>query len=217
MVSTNAVKKHEHYNTVNPLSKEELINITCNIKNKNVDKEYTAKIKSSASIFSKNKIDLGTFNLIKFGNFDHAKQDAKVLDLGCGYGIIGISIKKFYPFYDVYMSDINNRAIKLSRENAKENGVDVIVKQSDLFQKFKDDKFDIIITNPPYVIGKEYIIKLIKESKEHLSKNGYIELVIKYGKGGKTLENLMLDTFGNVEAIAKKSGYRVLKSINLDM
>lgn len=213
MVSNNALNKHEHYNTINPSSSDKIILIKEVIKNKELNKEFNLLLKSSSSIFSKNKIDLGTLNFIKYGNFEHEKSNPTVLDLGCGYGVIAISIKKLYPLYDVFALDINNRAVKLSRINAKENNVDIIVKQSDLFQKFKNESFDIIITNPPYIIGKEYIIELIKESKNHLNQNGYLELVVKYGKGGKSIEKFMIETFGNVQTIAKKSGYRIFKSI----
>jgi len=209
MARNNGVEIHEHYNVKNPKSSPENIQISAEITNKDLGKTIFLDLKSSSSIFSKKKIDLGTYNLLTYGNFDNGK---KVLDLGCGYGVIGITLKKLYPEYDVVLCDLNKRAIELSKKNARTNNTKVKVIQSDLFSKVKD-KFDIIITNPPYVAGKEFLLKMLQESYEHLNDNGYIEIVVMYNKGGKSLEKAMNEIYGNVETLAKKSGYRILKSI----
>jgi len=211
MAGNTKVEIHEHYNVEHPRSKAQSIDISAEINHKTLNKTVFLELKSSSSIFSKNKVDLGTMHLLTYGDFTFDK-DAKVLDLGCGYGVIGIALKKLYPKYDVVLSDLNRRAVELSKKNAKSNNADVKVIQSDLFFKLKD-KFDIIVSNPPYIAGKDFIKSLIEESYKHLNNNGYIELVVMYNKGGKSIEKLMLDIFGNVDTIAKKSGYRIIKSI----
>lgn len=204
--------EHEHYNAENPKSKNKDIIITAEITNKKAKKTALLTLKSSSSIFSKEKVDLGTFNLLTYGDFDFPKKEAKILDLGCGYGVIGIALKKFYPDYDVFLSDINNRAIELSKENAKVNCADVTVLQSDLFEKFENGNFEIIVSNPPYIAGKEFLHHLLLKAKENLNPNGFIEIVMMHNKGGKSAMIKMKEIFGNVDVVAKKSGYIILKS-----
>ncbi len=107
------------------------------------------------------------------------------------------------------MTDINERAIKLSRMNIKLNNIEnVIVKKSNLYGNIEGE-FDAIIINPPQTAGKKVCFEIIEKAKEHLKKNGLLQLVARHNKGGKELEKKMKEVFGNVEEIGKKSGYRV--------
>ncbi|MBC8500488.1 MAG: class I SAM-dependent methyltransferase [DPANN group archaeon] len=160
---------------------------------------------SGSGIFSKKKLDKGTEVLLK--NLI-VKNNWKVLDLGCGMGVVGIYVKKVFPKTNVVMSDVNKRAVYLTKKNANLNNLDVEVICSDGFEKI-EESFDAILLNPPQVAGKEVCFKLIEDSFEHLNKSGLLELVARHNKGGKTLSEKMNSTFGNVKEIVKSSGYRV--------
>ena len=110
------------------------------------------------------------------------------------------------------VSDVNERALKLTRMNAKQFDVKIRVKKSDLFETL--DSFDCILTNPPYVAGRKVIFELIEQAKDHLNPRGTLQLVARHQKGGKMLEKKMLETFGNVEILGKKAGFRVYQSVN---
>jgi len=166
---------------------------------------------SAAGVFSKNKIDKGTEVLI---NNCIVKDKWKVLDFGCGYGVVGIAIKKLYPEARVVMTDINKRAINLAKMNIKLNKIeDIEIKQGNLYEKI-DDKFDTILVNPPQTAGKYICFEIIKQGKKYLKRGGFIQLVARSRKGGKQLSGFMEKIFGNVKAIAKKSGYSVYMSKN---
>jgi 16S rRNA G1207 methylase RsmC len=170
-------------------------------------------VNSGSGIFSLKEIDFGTELLIK--NSKIPKNDAELLDMGCGYGIVGIALKKQYPHLNVTMSDINDRAIKLSRQNCDENDAECMVIKSDIFSnpELQSKKFDVILTNPPFSAGKAVCIEIIKQSKEHLNKDGLFQLVAPHNKGGESLKKIMLEVFGNVGELCKKRGYRVYISV----
>lgn len=166
---------------------------------------------TGSGVFSKKKIDKGTQILIEKCNI---KKDGKVFDFGCGYGAVGIAVAKAFPAAKVFMSDINKRAVKLAKMNVNLNIADnATVFYSDKFEKI-NEKFDIILLNPPQTAGKDICFQMIEEAKKYLNKNGLLELVARHNKGGKELSKKMHQVFGNVKDIAKKSGYRVYVSEN---
>jgi len=192
-----------HYYDENQDSKLQLTQFKARLRGKELD-FYSAK-----GVFSKEKADKGTELL---ANTCQIKEGSKVLDIGCGIGILGIAIKKDCPACKVVMTDINIRATRLARMNAGLNDTDITILQGNLYAPIKDTKFDAIIVNPPYVAGRELCYKIITEAKTHLETGGNLQLVARHQKGGKMLEKKMQETFGNVEEISKKAGYRVYKS-----
>jgi 16S rRNA (guanine1207-N2)-methyltransferase len=196
-------KQHEHYYSKDPTSAERPKSFKFNFKNI----EFT--FNTSSGIFSKDKPDLGSIVLLKA-----ARPIGKVLDLGCGYGLIGIILKKMNPTITMTCSDINSRAVRLTKENADLNHVDVNCIQSDFFMNLKES-FDTVIVNLPLNAGKEVCFKMITESFMHLEDNGTLQVVARHQKGGKQYELKMKDVFGNVNAISKESGYRVYLSIKI--
>ncbi len=172
-------------------------------------KENNLKFNTGSGVFSIGWIDKGTELLIKNCI---VKPDWRVLDLGCGWGVIGIAIAKAFPTAFVLMTDINERAVKLSRMNIKLNNLwNIKTKKSNLYEKIIH-KFDTILTNPPQLAGREICFEIIEKAKSHLKKGGLLQLVARHNKGGKQLEKKMEEVFGNVKDIAKKSGYRVYVS-----
>tara|TARA_Y100000310_G_C20654610_1_gene801338 strand:- start:803 stop:1381 length:579 start_codon:yes stop_codon:yes gene_type:complete len=157
--------------------------------------------------FSSKKIDKGTFVLAE--NM-LVKSSWDVLDLGCGVGVLGVVAGKFCK---VWLSDPNERAIEFAKENLKRNKVKGKVKVGSgyVFNK----KFDSILLNPPQTAGKKICFELVEESKENLKKKGVLQVVVRRNKGGRGFEEKMKEVFGNVQVIAKKSGYWVYISKNL--
>lgn len=195
----------EHYFTSNPKSIVRKKSFKTRILGNDII------INSSSGIFSAKEIDFGTRLLI-----ENAKINGKdVLDLGCGYGIIGIALKKINPDINITMIDVNERAILATKENCLSNNVDAIVLRSDIFShpEIKNKIFDTILTNPPFSAGKRLCFQFIEEGATHLNKGGLFQLVAPHNKGGESLKKKMLEVFGNAGEITKKSGYRVYISI----
>jgi len=161
-------------------------------------------------VFSSRKIDPGTRLLIESIDIP---EEGKVLDMGCGYGVIGIIIAKLNPRLKVYLVDINPRAVKLAKLNAKLNKVQdrVIVLHGNLYEPLGNVKFNLIVSNPPISAGQQIVEELVKKARSYLVQEGAIEIVLR--KGVDNILKAMKETYGNVEIIARKSGYKVLKSI----
>lgn len=174
---------------------------------------HSLEINSGSGIFSLKYMDSGTKLLIE--NAKPTLQTHDVLDLGCGYGIVGIALKKAYPKINIVMSDINERALKFTRENCKANDIDADIIKSDIFSNpnLNSKTFDMILTNPPFSSGKEVCKQFIEQSQKHLRLNGLFLLVAPHRKGGLSLKSHMLSAFGNVGELSKKSGYRVYISV----
>lgn len=160
-------------------------------------------------IFSPKRVDPGTRLLIE--NID-IPSEGNVLDIGCGYGVIGIIIAKLNPKLKVYLVDINPRAIELAKLNARINKVQdsVIVLQGNLYEPIGNIDFNLIVSNPPISAGQRVVEELIRKAKEYLVHEGVIEIVLK--KGVDKAMEIMKKTYENVEIVARKSGYKVLKS-----
>lgn len=137
-----------------------------------------------------------------------------MLDLGCGYGPVGVVASKLKPRLRVWMTDINERAAALAEENARRNGVEHIkVRQGHLYDPVEGLFFDAIVSNPPISAGMSRVVKpLVMGAGDHLVRGGSLQLVVQSNKGGRTLSAMMESYLGVVEVVARKSGYRVLRS-----
>jgi len=162
---------------------------------------------TSSGMFSPKKVDKATLLLI-----ENMQLGDTVLDLGCGYGPIGISAAILNPKCSVTMVEINERAANLAHNNISVNKItNARVIKSDFFDSV-DGKFDTILMNPPIAIGLKRIFALIVECKEHLEGGGTIQVVARHNKGGSRIEKKMKEVFGNVETLVKSGGFRVYLS-----
>ena len=172
-------------------------------------KKIQFELYSASGVFSKDRLDKGSKLLIENAIVE---DNSYILDFGCGFGVIGISLKLMYPSIKVKMLDVNKRAVMLSKKNIKlHNLEDVSVVKSDLYDNI-DEKFDSIIVNPPQTAGREICYKIIEQAPEYLNKKGNFQLVARHNKGGSEFEKKMLAVFGNCKQIAKGSGFRVYVS-----
>jgi len=165
---------------------------------------------TASGVFSRTRIDPGTRLLVESMVLP---EKGLVLDLGCGYGPVGIAVAAFNPSLQVVMTDVNERAVWLARENAKRNGVEnVEVRQGFLYEPVGDMKFEVVLSNPPITAGMKTVLPIIAQAPQHLAEGGTLQIVVRSKVSGKRLTNIMNETFGNVDVLARKSGYRVLIS-----
>ena len=159
-------------------------------------------------VFSKGELDFGTSLLIK--NVLKFNVSGNILDLGCGYGAIGIILKKLTNS-NVTMSDVNKRALHLTKMNAKKNNVSVTVIESDGYDSITD-KFDYVISNPPIRVGKKILYKLLLDTKEHLKENGKLIIVVRKEQGAMSLMKDMSKDY-KVEVLDKEKGFFIISLI----
>lgn len=168
------------------------------------------KFTTDAGVFSKKGVDFGSKLLIEtmeIGMNDH------VLDVGCGYGPIGLSAASIAAHGTVTMVDMNERALELVRINAQTNGISNIkVLQSDALSAVKDNKFDVILTNPPIRAGKETVHRIFAEAREALVDGGTLWVVIQKKQGAPSAFAKLEQLFDQVEEVTKDKGYRIFKA-----
>ena len=164
------------------------------------------KFKTDNGVFSKGELDFGTRLLIE--TVLKEKIKGKVLDLGCGYGAIGIILNKILNC-SVTMVDINKRAIHLTKMNIKDNEcLNIKCFESDGFSSV-ENLYDYIVTNPPIRVGKEKLYSLIKDCKNYLNKEGKVYLVIRKEQGAKTFIRDFNDIY-DIEILEKKKGFYII-------
>ncbi len=184
------------------------VNLPSDIKKINVEllgKNFT--FLTDNGVFSKEKIDFGSKLLLESLPLEEIGEN--VLDVGCGYGVMGIVVNKVLNI-PVDMVDINHRAIHLTNRNIKENKC----KNANAFESFAyeniTDKYSTIITNPPIRAGKKVVYEIVMKAKDYLKENGNLFLVIRKEQGAKSLI-IDLEKLYNVEVIAKKKRFFIIK------
>lgn len=197
----------EHYFSKNPQSKSELKTWNYTLRGK----EYS--FTSDVGVFSKNEVDFGTRLII-----EHFKAPAiagDILDLGCGYGPIGVALADENQDRKVTMVDVNERALELARENAVRNNIENIeVIQSDGLSRLNHCSFAAIVTNPPIRAGKKVVHRMFEESKQALLRHGELWVVIQKKQGAPSAKEKLESLFGHVEVVFRSKGYFILKATN---
>ncbi|WP_068268127.1 class I SAM-dependent methyltransferase [Caviibacter abscessus] len=193
----------EHYFSENPNIKSKRKNILFTFNDKNCE------FITDNGVFSKDHVDEGTQILIKNTLKNIDIDNLNVLDLGCGYGVVGIILKTIKKNINISFSDINNRSLELTVENLNLNNItDYKIYKSDLFENIKEN-FDIIISNPPIRTGKENIFKLYEQSFEHLNDNGIFLCVIMTKHGAKSTQKKLEQIYSHVICLSIENGFRV--------
>jgi 16S rRNA G1207 methylase RsmC len=163
---------------------------------------------TASSVFSKKRVDLGTRLLIEAMVLP---ETGVVLDVGCGYGAVGIAAAASNPQLNVVMTDVNARAVRLARKNAQKNKVpNVEVRCGFLYKPVGDITFNCVLSNPPVSAGMETVKAIITQAPRVMANKAAFQMVIRSKIGAKTLPLVFNEVFGNCTVLARKSGYRVL-------
>ena len=196
----------EHYFTKQPTSKLEPGLIRCTLRG------LSLEFLTDSGVFSHRRIDAGTRLLIESMILP---TEGALLDLGCGYGPIGIVAARLSTRLSVWMTDINARAVALAEENAARNRAgNIKALQGSIYEPVEGLEFDAIVSNPPISAGMKRVVEpLVEGSVDHLRDGGSLQLVVQSNKGGRTLAGLMEDAYGGVEVVARRGGYRVLRAV----
>ncbi len=185
-------------------------------ESKPVGCEYTYRgvaltFQTDAGVFSKGEVDTGTRLLLEALP---EEMSGEILDLGCGWGVIGISIAKKWPGTRVTMADVNTRALDLSRENVKRNGAEVTCVESDGMAELAEKTFDAVVTNPPIRAGKQVIYRMFADAAARLKPGGALYLVIRKQQGAESCMKYLQTIYDTVEKLDKSGGFWVIKAIH---
>ena len=165
--------------------------------------------RTDAGVFSRGEVDTGTRLLLE-ALPEEMKGD--ILDLGCGWGVIGISIARKWPETRVTMADVNTRALDLSRENAKRNRAEVTCIESDGMAAVEGQTFDAVVTNPPIRAGKQVIYKMFADAAKSLKPGGALYLVIRKQQGAESCMKYLQTIYASVEKLDKSGGFWVIRA-----
>ena len=164
---------------------------------------------TDAGVFSRGELDTGTRLLLEALP---ETMGGEILDLGCGWGPIGIGVKAVWQETRVTMADVNLRALERCRENVKRNRVEAEVLESDGFAALTDRRFDAVITNPPIRAGKQVIYRMFADAKDHLKPDGRLYLVIRKQQGAESCVRYLKTLYGSVEKLDRSGGFWVLEA-----
>ena len=194
---------NDHYYTRNPAS-----------ESRPVDCEYVYRgiplaFRTDAGVFSKGEVDDGTDLLLKSLPEEMAGD---ILDLGCGWGVIGICVARRWPDTRVTMADVNLRALELSRENVKRNRAEAECVESDGMAALAGRTFDAVVTNPPIRAGKQVIYRMFADAAKSLKPGGALYLVIRKQQGAESCMKYLKTLYEEVEKLDKSGGFWVIKA-----
>lgn len=194
---------HEHYYSQQPTSQSEPYTFRDTLR------EVPLVFHTDRGVFSRKEIDAGTRLLVE----SLPRQLAgSMLDLGCGYGVVGIAMAASSPDLAIWMVDINERAVELAKQNARENRVQTRVQalQSDGCRELPESlSFDLIALNPPIRAGKTAVFGLYDEARDRLRDGGILYVVIQKKQGAPSSEAHLRELGFVVDVVAKNKGYRV--------
>ena len=168
-------------------------------------------LESDNGVFSKNELDKGSELLIE--QLLPINLGENILDIGCGIGVIGLTLAYFHPSLKVCLTDVNTRALSLCDANANSLKLSqrVTILQSDIYKKI-EGKFNSIVSNPPIRAVKKVTYEIYKGALEHLVDSGSLYIVVRKNQGAKSVMSYLEELFGNVALLAREKGYYVIKA-----
>lgn len=166
---------------------------------------------TDAGVFSRDRIDFGSVLLIETMK---VAPHARVLDVGCGYGPIGLTAAKLAEQGRVTMIDVNERAVNLARRNAEGNGIkNVDIRVSDVYSGVQGETFDVILTNPPIRAGKEIVHRIFTEGYDLLAEDGEMWVVIQKKQGAPSALKKLQEMYREVEEVDRSKGYFIIRAV----
>lgn len=209
MKQTMTEQNNQMYYAENPTSQhdEHVVDYRVN----DIDLKFT----TDAGVFSKMRVDYGSGVLIK-KMADVNFPSNNILDVGTGYGPLGLFAAKFWPTQTVEMVDVNQRGLDLAKKNAELNHIDnVAIFVSDVYSNIAPEKkYGLIVTNPPIRAGKTVVSNILFGAKSHLVGGGVLLVVIQKKQGEPSARKLLTKTFGNCTILKRDKGYYVLQAVN---
>lgn len=194
-----------HYYTDNKDLKSEKRQITFQYHDK------TLHFTSDLGVFSKDSIDYGSRALL---NTFEPLSNMKILDVGCGYGTLALSLASVGTNISADLVDVNSRALDLARMNIEKMQIkNAQVFLSSCYENIVD-QYDLIISNPPIRAGKKIVHEILEGAKQHLKPGGSIRVVIQKKQGAPSAKAKLEEVFGNCEIISRDKGYYILEAIN---
>ncbi len=201
-MSKNPKNSAEHYFSAAPKSHETFGLVRTSLCGKPFE------FLTASSVFSKRKVDCGTRLLIESMLLP---KSGCVLDIGCGYGTVGITVAKLNPKLHVAMTDVNARAVRLAKKNISLNKVfNAEVRCGLFYEPVEDMKFNCILSNPPVSAGMQTVKAIVTGAPNVMATEATFQMVIRSKIGAKLLPELFTQTFGSCEVTARESGFRVL-------
>lgn len=166
---------------------------------------------TASGVFSAKKVDKGTRVLVESMA---VPREGRLLDVGCGIGVIGLVAAAESPSLIVTLTDVNHRATMVAARNVEKMRLgNVRVLTGSLYEPVTGEEFDVIVSNPPISAGMRKVVEpLVRGAHSHLSGGGCLVVVVQSNKGGRTLAGFLDKCFGGHEVLERKSGYRVLRA-----
>lgn len=165
---------------------------------------------STWGLFSPRNIDEGTLLLLEYVEIN---DDDDCLDLGCGYGPLGLTLAKLAPEGTTTLVDRDFKAIEYSKKNAELNNIsNVDILLSNGFDQIRDNKFDVIVSNIPAKVGNELMTLFFHDAMRQLNKNGRIYVVTINGLR-EYIKRVFKDIFGNYKKLKQGKNYTVAMAI----
>jgi 16S rRNA (guanine1207-N2)-methyltransferase len=195
----------EQYFEKRPVSKRRPAEISATIRG------HRFTFQTDAGVFSRHEIDRGTELLLEALQVGPCES---ILDLGCGYGAIGIVAARLSTGGHVILTDVNERAASLARANLAANAIrNAEVRIGDLYAPVEGLFFDHILCNPPIRAGRAVVDRIVSEAPAHLLEGGALWLVARTRQGADALRSRMSDAFGTADVVKRGSGFKVLRSV----
>jgi len=199
---TEKTKITEHYYAEHPKSEPKFGLVCTRLRNK------TFEFVTASGVFSTKRIDPGTRLLIETMILP---EKGYTLDIGCGYGAVGIAAAAFNPKLHVILTDVNRRAVLLARRNIKKNRLsNAEARHGALYSPVEEVVFNCILSNPPVSAGMKTVEAVIRGALVAMASKATFQMVVRSKIGRKTLPLVFEETFGNVGVLARESGYRVI-------
>jgi 16S rRNA (guanine1207-N2)-methyltransferase len=193
----------EHYFSADPAVPFERESFTADLWG------HELTIDTGSGVFSRGHLDHAT--AVLFRELEPPVQ-GQFLDLGCGYGVIGLAIASAVPLASVIGVDVNERALLLANDNARAAGVASRFVACLPDQVPSDQVFDEIWSNPPIRIGKEALRELLLTWLPRLAPNGRMVMVIGKNLGGDSMQRWLTEQGWPTERLASHKGFRVLET-----
>lgn len=168
------------------------------------------RFSTNSGVFSKDKVDYGTKLLLN--NIVIHKKSGKLLDLGCGYGVLGVILGENYKNLDIDMVDVNERAVALANYNLQLNGVNGVNCYVSNIYEGVSSKYDYIVTNPPIRAGKDVLLQFLVGSYDYLVSDGQLWFVMRKDHGAKTMI-LRLQELFDVQIVCRDKGFYIVKCV----